>query len=400
VKWGCPDPIWVQAAGRWSHYNWILKMPGGMPSVDITNEAATTLFSNHVLQHDIQPRLFFDIGTPDKNGHTSRWSVIKKHFRLMQDLLDITQGKVVKHAKFLTQFISWLQSHGITWAWKDCDRAIQHFRCMLRTLREKSLPPSTSPRGYPELQVLIDKFVHARAAVDEPKEVQIVPRRPRAEFQVQVHSEDEAPRDQAVIRNIVKTESEAEIDDDRFFTTPPRPQLTSSLTSTKKLAPIFHRFRSLHQHLPAAVPIIGVAKVDAEVKESVVESTAALVPKVLDASMLATLASQGSAAPRPKEYADQKNVEKQDKAMRKRLREKTSDSTVNKKGRGRPKKHAQAAVDNTKKDKKVKGKRVKNTGKCKNSDKKEKELFIEVRNTFFHAKAGDDLEFVPFNIYI
>ena len=157
--------VWVHSA----------TMPGGMASVDITNEAAQSLLSNHILHHDISPKQLFDVGTIDKNGKTSKWHIIIKHFKIIQDLLDITGGHVIKHAKFLEQFIIRLGQHNIVWSWQDSDRAVQHLRCMLRTLREKSLPPSLAPKGHGQLQILIDKFIVARESCSTADDLQVVP---------------------------------------------------------------------------------------------------------------------------------------------------------------------------------------------------------------------------------
>ena len=306
-----------------------------MASVDITNEAAQSLLSNHILHHDISPKQLFDVGTIDKNGKTSKWHIIIKHFKIIQDLLDITGGHVIKHAKFLEQFIIWLGQHNIVWSWQDSDRAVQHLRCMLRTLREKSLPPSLAPKGHGQLQILIDKFIVARESCSTADDLQVVPipAKETKTFHVDSDGDDASTTIDGIRKSdIVKTESDTEIDEKAFFT--PTRARSELMDSTKKIAPIVHRFRSVQQFLPQfAAPkvedtvLVATATastltsapklLNAKELSSLAVSSSTSTPKLLNPKELEDLADQGSAAPRPIEYAKKKSLEKQEKAIRK-----------------------------------------------------------------------------------
>ena len=169
-------------------------MPKGMKSVDLSDTAATTIFSNNVLHSDIKPRLLFCLKKePGADGLTRSWSTIKANFRILQDILDSTGGHPTKQAKMLTQFIKWLEDHGVQWKWSDADKSIQHLRCQLRTIAAHSMPPGQAPKGHEPLQILIDKCVAARQRTSDDVEVLVVPPKPVKRVDLITDAEEMAP---------------------------------------------------------------------------------------------------------------------------------------------------------------------------------------------------------------
>ena len=152
-------------------------MPKGIKTVDLDNVAANTILSNNVLHNDIKPRVLFILGKePNADGLTRSWGTIAKNFRIIQDILDATQGQVPKQAQLVKQFIKWLEDHGVKWNWSDADKSIQHLRSQLRTVFHHSAPPAKAPRAFPQLQILIDKCAAARAREEPEVEVIDVPK--------------------------------------------------------------------------------------------------------------------------------------------------------------------------------------------------------------------------------
>ena len=126
------------------------------------------------------------------DGLTSRWAVARQHKVGIEEMLVLTAVRVPKHANLLKQFMAWCTDHGATWSWKDSDRAMQHLRIMIRSLQSASLPPGKPPKGYDDLQPLIDRFIYVRS--DDKDDVSLIP--PRATTpaaQVHITSDDETP---------------------------------------------------------------------------------------------------------------------------------------------------------------------------------------------------------------
>ena len=168
-------------------------MPKGMTSVELTDTAAFAWLSNHVKHAMVKPRVLFDLGSAiNADGLTTRWTTVKQHKDAIEELLVLTQGRVPKHAKLLKQFIAWCGTHGVTWSWKDSDRAMQHLRAMLRSLQSYSLPPGKAPKNYDDLQLLIDKFIEARN--EDHDDVALIPTQSSPTVQLDVRSDDETPR--------------------------------------------------------------------------------------------------------------------------------------------------------------------------------------------------------------
>ena len=262
-------------------------MPRGMTAVTLTDTAASAFFSNNIKHAMVKPRVLFDLGDrPNADGLTTKWSIVRKYIDALEELLVLTAGRVPKHALLLKQFISWLQTHGVAWSWKDSDRAMQHLRCMLRSLQSQSLPPGRAPKGYDDLQPLIDKFIDARSDIKD--DVSLIPSSSsRSLCQVQI-SDDERPVSmlkskkkiaklkRATFSATVKTESESESDDGLFRKRRDQVQLPRALPKC------FQGFPSFANHTftdhAAIVPVSMAAIVPVSTAATVPVSTAAIVP--------------------------------------------------------------------------------------------------------------------------
>ena len=161
---------------------------------------------------------------------------MKQNFRTLNDILDTTVGFVPKQARFLCQSIKWLEDHGVTWKWSDADHSMQHLRCQLRTIAAQSQPPSTAPKGYPELQILIDKRGAARLRSDEV-EVEVVPQKPKPAKRIRPDSDDDVPKKRC------KIEKEDNVDD--LFEQPAVKNIHTPIDMPRQLPTAFSRFRSL-----------------------------------------------------------------------------------------------------------------------------------------------------------
>ena len=242
-------------------------MPKGLKGVNLPDAAAHTCLSNHVTHVALAPKALFDIGKINKDNHTSRWSVVQKHMPLISDLLDSSQGRVPKQASFLEQFIAWLGNLGIVWAWKDADRAIQHLRCMIRSLASLSASsPAIAPKAYPQLQILIDKIVSARhaAKTSDVAIVPIVPKKARTSIHVDTSDSDDIGHeifgdtsDSSSIISTPITKRPMSTSGSIVPSSSSSMSASSSIKATRPIASCYSRFSSLKSHFsesPAAVP--------------------------------------------------------------------------------------------------------------------------------------------------
>ena len=155
---------------------------------------------------------------PNADGLTRSWGTIAKNFRIIQDILDATQGHVPKQAQLVKQFIKWLEDHGVKWNWSDADKSIQHLRSQLRTVFHHSAPPAKAPRAFPQLQILIDKCAAARAREEPEVEVIDVPK-PLVK-RIRVESDDDNSQLKKPPSKRCKVETKTDEDIDGFFLAP------------------------------------------------------------------------------------------------------------------------------------------------------------------------------------
>ena len=68
-------------------------MPKGIESVQLTDIAAASIFSNNILFNDIKPRILFCMPKdPNADGLTRSWSTVKTNFKILNDIFDSTGG--------------------------------------------------------------------------------------------------------------------------------------------------------------------------------------------------------------------------------------------------------------------------------------------------------------------
>ena len=294
-------------------------MHKGMKAATLTDTAASAFFSNHIKHAMLKPRALFDLGDKiNADGLTTRWSTVRQHSAAIDELLVMTAGRVPKHANLLKQFIEWLKSHGVNWSWKDADRAMQHFRSMIRSLQHSSLT-GKAPKNYDDLQPLVDKFIDARK---DDEEVSIVAQPHKfSKRPLQVASSDDEPQksELKVPKSVIcKTESESE------------PELKPF---SRRLPACYQRFSAFINHPAAVIPVEHTVtaivpkqmEIVEEAAENIVEkprsTETAIVPfekpvivpveppKVLDANELLKLAQDVVPAPTPQAYSKQKKDE-------------------------------------------------------------------------------------------
>jgi hypothetical protein len=244
-------------------------MPKGMTAVTLTDTAANAFFSNHIKHAMLKPRALFDLGDKvNADGLTTRWAKVRECSAAIEELLVMTAGRVPKHANLLKQFIAWLTSHGVNWSWKDADRAMQHFRSMIRSLQNSSLT-GKAPKSFEDLQPLVDKFIDARK--DGEEEVSIVAQPHKfSKRPLQVASSDDEPQRSKlkVPKSVIcKTESDSE------------PELKPF---SRRLPACYQRFSAFINHPAAVIPVEHTVTAIVPKQMGIVEEAAETVVEQAD----------------------------------------------------------------------------------------------------------------------
>ena len=126
-------------------------------SMDLSDKDAQELFDATVPLASCTPKLLFRVDKINKNGLTSCWPQISKHFALLDGILTKTGGYGIHQKKIHLQLRRFLESHAMDWALADSERAIYNLRAQLRTLASLKREGKKPPRNHGALQVLVDK---------------------------------------------------------------------------------------------------------------------------------------------------------------------------------------------------------------------------------------------------
>jgi hypothetical protein len=312
----------AQAGGKANLHNCV--MPKGIIGVDLSDEAANTVFKNHVPAASLKPKELWGIGKINKDGHSSNWTAIASMFHILSDILDITGGYIPKQKKLLNQFLVFLAGLSVMWAWKDADRCIQHLRCALQSLQSIVRSGNgRAPASQPKLQCLLDKMHKSEASTEKEKEIEIVaPTKTKKSKAIVIESGDSQNADESpsesepqVCKKPAANFNIKDIEHNLFTSTSPSTTCTSARTPILHEASPFFGFKTVSKDFwgggktTTTSSAIVVAKIpkstaasDLVILDEVPSSAAAV--KTLDAKQLAALATQvgDTSAPMPKQY--------------------------------------------------------------------------------------------------
>ena len=117
------------------HQKEIMPTTPRTPGIDLQKEIAHQLFDSHIPLATCKPHELWKLAKVAKNGLTSSWSTIDKHYNIVSEFLDAGKGHIVKHKKLHEYFVEWLAMHKMTWAFKHSEQSIIWLRCMLQSIQ-------------------------------------------------------------------------------------------------------------------------------------------------------------------------------------------------------------------------------------------------------------------------
>ncbi len=127
--------------------------------VDLRDADVFAVLNDHVPVGQCRPKELFKLSAIKKDGHSSEWQIFKKNHGLLNDILDLSDGRIPRQKTFTLQLGGWLKEKGMQWGIKDIERSASDLRCMLLNLLAlKRRPGGCAPKGYPTLQILMDKL--------------------------------------------------------------------------------------------------------------------------------------------------------------------------------------------------------------------------------------------------
>ena len=259
-----------------------------------------------------RPNDLFKLHKIGPDGLAREWHVIKQHYQLISEMLDVSKGRVPKQKVLSHQLDSWLKKNGMTWAFRDVERAVSDLRCMFQSLLSLRRNDTPAPRNYPTLQVLID-----RIQLEEGT----------AELRSPAHSRTPTPASRpppsaSECPSSASTDGD-DLDADLLFANPcSRSGSTQNSDASLRSVPSpFQGFTMKSTSRPPswASPLASSASAPASASASSSGLASSASPALLDAKRLAQLA-QGQVGPSPNEYKDLNEDIKQ-----KRPRPRTSD---------------------------------------------------------------------------
>ena len=145
-------------------------------AVNLTWEQANELFDTCVTATNLSPKKLFcyNKSKPEDWKKAIVWSEIRNQRAVLSSLLDLTQGRLIKHRSFMCQLSTWLNNRQLVWSMSDVEKAVYSLRTMLAHLRDfarlyrkgkKSLP-----RGFEQMQTLVDKMALEESSLEEEEE--------------------------------------------------------------------------------------------------------------------------------------------------------------------------------------------------------------------------------------
>ena len=135
------------------------------PGIDLEYVVVQRILDDTVPASQLMPGLLWNCKLQRTKGYTSDWPAVTKAFQTILELLIAGHGQIVKQRKFMLQFQHFLRARKVAWTYSEADDSITGLRSMQQALLEiKRNPDSRAPRGYPKLQILIDKmYVRGRS---------------------------------------------------------------------------------------------------------------------------------------------------------------------------------------------------------------------------------------------
>ena len=140
--------------------------------VDLSDLKAKELLEGYMPAGKIHAKNVFSVGNISPSGSCSCWKHIKEYSFLISVFLDATEGRAPKQKSFARQFEIFLRGHGHNWSHNDIENACNRFRIYFSTLLGAARETKSPPRGYADMQCLVDKVYVERI---NNQEFQIAP---------------------------------------------------------------------------------------------------------------------------------------------------------------------------------------------------------------------------------
>ena len=134
-----------------------------MNGKNLWDDDAAAVFEAHISVGHCKPTELWVVPKITKQGLTSSWNVVKKHYAIISEILEKTRGGIPLQKDLTRQFSTFLKVAGLRWSISDIEKSTYHLRSMLRSLRALK----AAPRGHESLGALIAKFDRSGEAVED-----------------------------------------------------------------------------------------------------------------------------------------------------------------------------------------------------------------------------------------
>ena len=124
--------------------------------VDLDDDKVDHLLDEHVPKGHLSPKKLFRV-KENSNGTCSNWAAVKIHSALISDVLEATEGQLLRHKKFSQQLGSWLKKNGEDWCKSDIETSADGLRIMMRSLKALKSDDRSPPAAYSCLKALLEK---------------------------------------------------------------------------------------------------------------------------------------------------------------------------------------------------------------------------------------------------
>ena len=124
--------------------------------VDLDDDKVDHLLDEHVPKGHLSPKKLFRV-KENSNGTCSNWAAVKIHSALISDVLEATEGQLLRHKKISQQLGSWLKKNGEDWCKSDIETSADGLRIMMRSLKALKSDDRSPPAAYSCLKALLEK---------------------------------------------------------------------------------------------------------------------------------------------------------------------------------------------------------------------------------------------------
>ena len=110
---------------------------------NMSDDDASSVFVAHVPVGRCKPGQLWILPKLTQQGLTSKWGEVSKHYNIISEFIDKTNGHVPLQTPLTRQFASVLKKSELNWSLGDIEKSTYHLRSMLKRLKIKNESSST-----------------------------------------------------------------------------------------------------------------------------------------------------------------------------------------------------------------------------------------------------------------